>query len=229
MVTTAPLLVADWKNTTLSFCSPYLQEVESVSSTSQVFDPHNVPAISLTGNFYALWPWFSFSQIQPTQSYWVRFSSTCEEETWSDDRDTEVAWETASVSAISQEEFGQRESSWISCFSIAVIKHHAQGKQTKGFIWAYGFTGIRVHYGRKWEAWCQEQKSETSPLKPQAWSKENEGEIAQVSKLSKPASSNVFSSSKPYLLNRSIQQHQLGTKCSNAQDDGGGRLLFKSP
>lgn len=184
MVTTAPLLVADWK-TSLSFCSLYLQEVEFVFSTSQVFDPHNVPEIplSVTSRLCGL----DFRSLRRTPHNLTKSDCLAPVRMRQEVMiETEEAWETASVSAISQEDFDQRESSWISCFSIAVIKHHAQGKQKKGFIWAYGFTGIRVYHGRKWEAWCQEQKSENSPFEPQAWSRENELEIAQVSKLSKP-------------------------------------------
>lgn len=201
--------------------------MESVFSTSQVFDLHNVPEIplSVASRLCGL----DFRSLRCTLQYLTKLDCLAPARMRQEVMiDREIAWETASVSAVSQEEFGQRERSWISCFSIAVIKRHAQGKRKKGFIWAYGFTGIRVYHGRQWEAWCQEQKSENSPLELQAWSRENELEMAQVSKLSKPASSNIFSSSKPCLLNLSTQHHQLGTKCSNAQDYGEG-LLFKSP
>lgn len=228
MVITAPLLVADWK-ASLSFCSLYLQEVESVFSTSQVFDPHNVPEIplSVTSRLCGL----DFRSLRRTPHNLTK--SDClapvrmrQEVTI----ETEEAWETASVSAISQEEFGQRESSWISCFSIAVIKHHAQGKQKKRI-----YLGIWLH-GDKSLSW-QEVGGMVSGA--EIWEftfwttsmKQGERTRNSASLQTLKASSNTFSSSKPYLLSLSTQQYQLGTKCSNAQDYAGGgwRLLFKSP
>lgn len=175
MVTTAPLLVADWKTHHYRFVASTSKRW-NLFSLLQVFDPHNVPEISLsvTSRLCGL----DFCSLRCTPHNLTKLDCLAHVRMRHEVMiETEVAWETASVSVISHEEFGQRESSWISCFSIAVIKHHAQGKQKKGFIWAYGFTEIRVYHGRKWEAWCQEQKSENSPLKPQAWSRENELEI----------------------------------------------------
>lgn len=50
-------------------------------------------------------------------------------------------------------------------FSIAVIKHHDQGRlQKEDFIWSYGSRGIRIYHGQKHQAQQHEQKLRTFEL-----------------------------------------------------------------